>query len=69
MTAALTAEQASNAVRLLEEAMHLRMNGEYAPGGRENWRDWDRKADTFLRQLALEGTANSQNEPEVDVRE
>jgi hypothetical protein len=39
------------AVRLLEEALFLRQNGEYAPGGRENWHDWDREAETFLRGL------------------
>lgn len=45
------------AVALLEEALHLRMNGEYAPGGKENWHDWDRKAETFLRGLASEKEA------------
>lgn len=39
------------AVALLEEALFLRMNGEYAPGGNENWHDWDSKAETFLRGL------------------
>lgn len=39
------------AVRLLEEALHLRVNGEYAPGGRENWRDWERAAESLLRGL------------------
>lgn len=37
------------AIRLLEEALHLRANGERAPGGNETWRDWDRKAERFLR--------------------
>lgn len=37
------------AVRLLEEALHLRQNGERAPGGTETWRDWDRKVERFLR--------------------
>lgn len=37
------------AVLLLEEALFLRQNGAHAPGGRENWQDWDRKAETFLR--------------------
>jgi hypothetical protein len=41
----------SPAVRLLEEALHLRMNGERAPGGNETWRDWDLRAETFLRGL------------------
>jgi len=47
-------------VLLLEEALHLRMHGERAPGGNETWRDWDRKAETFLRSLLppeREGTA------------
>ena len=39
------------AVALLEEALFLRANGEYAPGGNENWHDWDLKAETFLRSL------------------
>lgn len=39
------------AVELLEEALFLRMNGEYAPGGNENWHDWDLKTETFLRSL------------------
>jgi hypothetical protein len=39
------------AVALLEEAFFLRQNGEYAPGGNENWHNWDRKAETFLRGL------------------
>jgi hypothetical protein len=37
------------AVRLLEEALHLRMHGERAPGGNETWREWDRKTEAFLR--------------------
>lgn len=38
-------------VALLKEAMHLRMNGEYAPGGRENWPDWDAKTEAYLMSL------------------
>lgn len=41
----------SPAIALLEEALFLRMNGEYAPGHTENWHDWDRNAETFLRGL------------------
>jgi hypothetical protein len=41
----------SAAIRLLEEAFHLHMNGEYALGGNETWRDWDRRCETFLRSL------------------
>lgn len=52
--APVLAEAVANpAVRLLEEALFLRMNGEYAPGGNENWHDWDRKAEVFLRGLLL----------------
>lgn len=39
------------AVQLLEEALFIRVNGERASGGQENWRDWDRRAETFLRGL------------------
>jgi hypothetical protein len=39
------------AVKLLEEALFLRTNGEYAPGGNENWHDWDDRAERFLRGL------------------
>ena len=37
------------AVRLLEEALHLLVNGERAPGGDETWSDWGRKTEAFLR--------------------
>ena len=47
----------SPAVRLLEEALHLRMNGERAPGGNETWHDWDLRAETFLRSLLPEPDA------------
>jgi histidine triad (HIT) family protein len=43
------------AVKLLEEALFLRMNGEYAPGGNENWHDWDLRAEVFLRGLLPPG--------------
>ena len=39
------------AVRLLEEAFFLRQNGEHAPGGNENWHDWERRTEVFLRSL------------------
>ena len=41
----------SEAVRLLEEVLHLRQNGERAPGGNETWADLDRKVEEFLRGL------------------
>lgn len=34
---------------LVQEAMTIRMYGEWAPGGNENWADWDAKAETELR--------------------
>jgi hypothetical protein len=37
------------AIRLLEEALHLRVNGERAPGGNETRHDWERRAEAFLR--------------------
>ena len=43
------ADDEDTAVRLLEEALHLRMNGERAPGGNETWRGWERDAERFLR--------------------
>jgi hypothetical protein len=43
------ADDLTTAIRLLEEALHLRMNGERAPGGNETWRDWHREAERFLR--------------------
>jgi hypothetical protein len=46
------ADDPDTAVRLIEEALHLRMNGERAPGGDETWRDWDRRAETYLRNAA-----------------
>lgn len=39
------------AIQLLEEALHLRRNGERAPGGTETWRDWERRAGEFLRDV------------------
>lgn len=47
------------AVKLLEEALFLRMNGEYAPGGNENWHEWDDKAERFLRGLLPSETEGS----------
>jgi hypothetical protein len=44
-------------IALLEEALHLRMNGERAPGGNETWRDWDLRTETFLRSLLPEPDA------------
>jgi hypothetical protein len=46
------ATRRQTAIRLLEEAFHLRMNGERAPGGNETWQDWDRRAETFLRDIS-----------------
>jgi hypothetical protein len=45
------ADDLTTAIRLLTEALHLRMNGERAPGGNETWADWDKSAEEFLRGL------------------
>jgi hypothetical protein len=50
----VSTESESEAIALLEEALHIRQNGERAPGHTENWRDWDVKAERFLR--AHQGT-------------
>ena len=42
-------EREGHAAELVEEALHLRMYGERAPGGDETWAEWDRKAEAFLR--------------------
>ena len=39
------------AVKLLEEALHLRQHGERAPGGNETWSSWDERAEQYLRGL------------------
>jgi len=36
---------------LVEEAMHLCVNGERAPGGNETWAAWHLKAERLLRSL------------------
>src|SRR5258708_2203621 len=50
--APILAGREQEAVRLLEEALHLRMNGERAPGGTETWATWDRDAEAFMRSLS-----------------
>lgn len=42
------------AVRLLEEALHLSLYGERAPGGDETWQEWHRKNEAYLRKLQEE---------------
>lgn len=44
----------TTARQLLEEALHLRMHGERAPGGDETWAGWDRKAEAYLRETDLQ---------------
>jgi len=46
----MTLDDEATAIRLLEEALHLRQNGERAPGGNETWRDWDKRADRFMHE-------------------
>lgn len=50
------------AIELLKEALHLRMHGENAPGGSENWSDWERKAESFLRELPNEHGREAQRD-------
>lgn len=38
-----------SAIDLLTEALFLRHNGEDAPGGDENWRDWELATEAYLR--------------------
>jgi len=37
---------------LVAYALHLRMCGEYSPGGNENWRDWEKVAIDYLMSTA-----------------
>jgi len=39
------------ALALLKEAFLIRQYGERAPGGHENWHDWERKTELYLRSL------------------
>lgn len=54
--ARLRAER-DQAVELLERVLFLRANGQHPPGAprddpeAETWRQWDRRAETFLRSL------------------
>jgi hypothetical protein len=41
-------------MKLAEDALFLRQNGERPPGGNENWRDWEREAEVLLRSLLPE---------------
>ena len=43
------AATAATAIRLLEAALHLHMNGERAPGGDETWAEWEHAVEEFLR--------------------
>lgn len=43
--------RAQEGADLIEEALRIRMYGERAPGGTENWHDWEREAEVFLRGL------------------
>jgi hypothetical protein len=49
----ISLRQRDQAIELLEEALHIRQNGENAPGGNENWRDWEYKTEGFLRSLIV----------------
>ena len=47
----------AEAIKLLEDALFLRMNGERPPGAppqdpvAETWADWERRTETFLRRV------------------
>jgi hypothetical protein len=49
----LTRDDATQAVQLIKYALHLRMHGERPPGGDETWAEFDRRAEAFLRGLAV----------------
>jgi histidine triad (HIT) family protein len=42
-------QEKDKSLALLEEAFFIRQHGERAPGGTENWRDWDLKTELYLR--------------------
>jgi hypothetical protein len=46
-------DKLEEAVKLLEYGLHLRMNGENAPGGSETWNEWDTRTEEFLRRIKL----------------
>ena len=54
----LVARERDQLRALAEEALHICMHGEYAPGGTENWGDWCRKAETLLRGEEVPGEAS-----------
>lgn len=43
------ARMADEPLTLVKYALHLRMYGENAPGGTETWKEFDRRAEEFLR--------------------
>jgi hypothetical protein len=55
----MTAYQLREATSLIEYALHLRMHGENAPGGSENWPEFDRKAEDFLRTHGAAAAINA----------
>lgn len=40
------------AEQLVEEALHLRMYGELAPGSYDTWAEWDQRAEAYLRDVS-----------------
>lgn len=58
-------ERQSAALTLLNEAFFIRQHGEHAPGGNENWRDWERKTETYLRSLLAEPDQTECTHPQV----
>lgn len=53
-------EERDQLKKLTEEALHLRMYGERAPGGNENWHDWDTKTDRALRAMLDQQTTTEE---------
>lgn len=46
-------EDYETAIGLVRTALTIRMYGERAPGGNENWDDWGNAAEQFLRNLTV----------------
>ena len=64
----LRARDRSPAIRLLEAALHLRMNGERAPGGNETWAQLWRDVEEFLRKR-LDAAAGDAETAELERRQ
>lgn len=47
---------------LLEQVLMIRMYGEHAPGGSENWKELDIKIEKFLRGLPFDKAYTPNNQ-------